>query len=98
MKDHESITPERKYFLAHQLVFLFFLFLGVLSYYKENKSLKEAERNAKIKERNDILTRIAVGAKRNEPITEPSDLEINDEDDDDDDIFLEQYRHKRLQG
>jgi hypothetical protein len=70
----------------------------VLADYKANKALKEAERNAKMKERNDILTRIAVGAKRNEIISEiQPNVEINEEDDEDD-LFMEHYRQKRLQG
>jgi hypothetical protein len=64
--------------------------------------LKEAERNADIKQRNDILKRIAQGAKivyeEEEEDEEVSGKPLNSDDEDEDDAFMQEYRRKRLQG
>jgi hypothetical protein len=64
--------------------------------------LKEAERNADIKQRNDILKRIAQGAKivydEEEEEVEVAGKPLNSDDEDEDDEFMQEYRRKRLQG
>jgi hypothetical protein len=64
--------------------------------------LKEAERNADIKRRNDILKRIAQGAKivydEEEEEVEVAGKPLNSDDEDEDDEFMQEYRRKRLQG
>jgi hypothetical protein len=66
--------------------------------------LKEAERNADIKQRNDILKRIAQGSKivydeeEEEEDEEVSGKPLNSDDEDEDDEFMQEYRRKRLQG
>ncbi len=78
------------------------LFQGVLADYKANQALKEAERQAKIQEREAILTRMVQGARiSNEDIQSSEFVQTNpteEDDDDEDDDFLEEYRKKRLQG
>jgi hypothetical protein len=64
--------------------------------------LKEAERNADIKQRNDILKRIAQGAKivydEEEEEVNVAGQQLNSDDEDEDDEFMQEYRRKRLQG
>lgn len=74
---------------------------GVLADYKANQALKEAERQAKIQEREAILTRMVQGARiSNEDIQSSEFVQTNpteEDDDDEDDDFLKEYRKKRLQ-
>lgn len=76
---------------------------GVLADRKAHKALEKALYEAKQKERNDILLRIAQGAKEQAPSSEfvhtapfAGDDEDDDLDDDDDEEFMNAFRAKRL--
>lgn len=69
---------------------------GVLADYRESVALEEAQRQADANFRASVLSRIAVGAKREQPlVAEETFQEKSDEDEDDE--FMREYRTKRLQ-